>query len=173
MRLALLAPVLLLGSALGSGSATAQSEPKEVTIKNGRGEDVGRAIMREKGDRIQINVRVTGLSPGSHGMHLHAVGLCEGPGFPTAGAHLNPAQLKHGRKNPQGFHLGDLPNLQVGKGGKGNKTVDVTGAEARSGFKTFLGTSGLALVIHADRDDELTDPTGNSGARIACAVFLP
>jgi Cu-Zn family superoxide dismutase len=105
-------------------------------------------------------------------MHLHAVGVCQGPGFTTAGSHLNPAGLKHGRLSPQGHHLGDLPNLVVDQNGKADATVDVTGAETAKGLKAFLGR-GMSLVIHADPDDEKTDPTGGSGARVACAAFRP
>lgn len=159
--------VLALGC--GGGSTV---PPVESIVRNDRSADIGRALLKQKGDQIQVQVRVTGLKPGRHGMHLHAAGVCQGPAFTTAGSHLNPAGLKHGRLNPQGHHLGDLPNLVVDQNGKADATVDVTGAETAKGLKAFLGR-GMSLVIHADPDDEKTDPTGGSGARVACAAFRP
>jgi len=161
------AVVLALGC--GGGSTV---PPVESIVRNDRSADIGRALLKQKGDNVQVQVRVTGLKPGRHGMHLHAVGICQGPAFTTAGSHLNPAGLKHGRLNPQGHHLGDLPNLVVDQNGKADATVDVTGAETAKGLKAFLGR-GMSLVIHADPDDEKTDPTGGSGARVACAAFRP
>ena len=170
MRHALVGSVALVVLACGGGSSA--PPPVESIVHNDRGTDIGRAALKQKGDKIQVQVRVTGLKPGRHGMHLHAAAVCQGPAFTSAGSHLNPAGAKHGRLNPAGPHLGDLPNLDVDKNGKGNASVDVTGAEAAKGLKAFLG-KGLALVIHADPDDEKTDPTGGSGARVACAAFKP
>lgn len=99
-------------------------------------------------------------------MHLHEVGLCDPPAFAGAGAHWNPAGRKHGHQNPEGTHAGDLGNLTVKANGKGSAEVLIA--------KGTMGPapSGLAIVIHAKRDDEKTDPSGDSGDRIACgAVF--
>jgi Cu-Zn family superoxide dismutase len=145
----------------------------ESTIHTADGTAIGAVTLRQTGERIQVRVRVTGLPPGNHGMHLHAVALCDPPGFQSAGGHLNPGSKQHGHQNPQGFHLGDLGNLAVGTDGRGDVTVDVVGAEAKAGLPSFLGAGGVALVIHADKDDERTDPSGNSGARIACAAIKP
>ena len=162
-----------LAAACGGGSAP-MPEPKEAVLRNSSGLDVGRVTLREHGERISVRVRVTQLPAGYHGMHLHAVGRCDGPDFQSAGGHLNPGgQMKHGHKNPQGPHLGDLGNIHVGDDGRGDVTVEVQGAEARSGMRTFLGNEGLAVVIHAAQDDELTDPSGSSGARVACAAIMP
>ena len=171
MRQTLVASVALGLLACGGGGSSAPP-PVESIVRNDRSADIGRAMLKQRGDRIQVQIRLTGLKPGRHGMHLHATSLCQGPGFTTAGSHLNPGGMKHGRLNPQGHHLGDLPNLDVDKNGKADATVDVTGPEAAKGLKAFLGR-GMALVIHADPDDEKTDPTGSSGARVACAAFKP
>jgi Cu-Zn family superoxide dismutase len=174
MRYAILG--VLFALPLVGGGLPIDSSPKVVVLRDSAGQDVGRVSIREHGQRIQIRVKITGLPAGLHGMHLHEAGLCQGPRFESAGGHLNPGGLMHhGQKNPQGPHLGDLGNISVGKNYKGNKSVEVGGAEARAGMKTFLGLGqrGLALVIHANRDDEMTDPSGNSGARIACAELTP
>jgi superoxide dismutase, Cu-Zn family len=154
------------GAGMGSGGG-AMPDTKEAVLRDSSGAEVGKVTLREAHERIQLRVEVHGLPPGQHGMHLHEAGRCEGPGFQTAGGHLNPGgTMRHGHKNPQGPHLGDLGNLTVGEDRKADKTVEVSGAEARLGFKTFLGMgqNGLTLVVHANVDDELTDPSGNSGA---------
>lgn len=159
---------------LGCGGGPVPSPlPVESILRDASGAEVGRVTLRERGERVQVDVRVTGLAPGEHGMHLHAVGLCEPPAFTSAGGHYNPRNFRHGHRNPQGPHLGDLGNLFISSNGRGEKTVELVGPEVRTGIKPLLGSTGLALVVHADRDDETTDPSGNSGARIACAVIGP
>jgi len=162
---------LALALALGCSGGAGSVPPIESMLRNEAGAEVGRVTLRERGERIQVDVRVTGLAPGEHGLHLHAVARCEAPGFQTAGGHLNPTNHRHGHLNPQGPHLGDLGNLFVSSNGRGEKTVELVGAEVRAGLKTFVGAQGLSLVVHAGSDDETTDPSGNSGARIACAVI--
>ena len=130
----------------------------------------------DTGAIFQVTAR--GLPPGVHGMHLHDVGLCEGPGFDSAGPHWNPSTAQHGLENPQGPHWGDLPNITVGPDGSFTGNVTVEGSylkESRlkgaSRGGPILDANGFALVIHADPDDNRTDPSGNSGARIACAAI--
>ena len=116
---------------------------------------------------LRLTIRVHDLPPGVHGMHLHEVGLCDPPAFAGAGAHWNPAGRKHGHRNPEGPHAGDLGNLTVRANGKGS-------AEALIAKGSMGPTpSGLAIVIHAKRDDEKTDPSGDSGDRIACGIVFP
>ena len=170
MRNILIASLLVVAAC---GGGTAAPAPVESSLRDAQGADVGRVTLRERGERIQVDVRVAGLAPGEHGLHIHAAGKCEPPAFTSAGGHLNPTNLHHGHRNPQGPHLGDLGNLLVGSDGRGQKTVELTGAEARAGLRALLGDSGLAVIVHADRDDEMTDPAGNAGARIACAAIGP
>jgi Cu-Zn family superoxide dismutase len=108
-------------------------------------------------------------------MHLHQVGRCDQGGTPTfasAGGHYNPAGRQHGTQNPEGPHAGDLPNVTVGADGRltlpDSGVVAVMNETARAGL---LDPDGTALVIHAQADDYRTDPSGNSGARIACGVL--
>ena len=100
-------------------------------------------------------------------MHLHQTGRCEAPGFASAGPHWNPTGKQHGSENPQGAHMGDLQNVTVEPDGSLSAEVAVPGGAA----SPMLDANGAALVIHADPDDYKTDPSGNSGARIACAVL--
>jgi len=116
---------------------------------------------------LRLAISVHDLPPGVHGMHLHEVGLCDPTAFAGAGAHFNPTGHKHGHQNAAGPHAGDLGNLTVKSDGKGR-------AEVLVAKETMSPTPrGLAIVIHAKPDDEKTDPSGNSGERIACGVVFP
>ena len=118
-----------------------------------------------------MRVKVSGLTPGNHGVHVHGAGLCEGPDFKTAGGHFNPAAKQHGLENPMGHHGGDMPNLVVGADGKGQAGAILAGVSLGEGDASLFHAGGTSLVIHADADDEKSDPAGNSGARIACGVI--
>lgn len=161
--------VLLVLAAAVSTSGAAQRVTREGILHDAAGKEVGRVELQQKSGSVVVSLRAQGLPPGLHGMHLHEAGRCEPPAFQTAGGHYNPHNREHGRRNTRGAHLGDLGNLRVGSNGRGNRTVTVADSETRKGLVSLLG-EGRALVIHADPDDDLTDPSGNSGARIACAV---
>lgn len=118
----------------------------------------------------ELRVMVDGLPAGPHGTHLHMTGKCDAPDFASAGGHLNPHSKAHGSDNPQGKHLGDLPNLIVGAGGKGSMTVPMPGSAAQLEAVLF-DADGTAVVVHAEPDDYRTDPSGNSGGRVACGVL--
>jgi len=137
--------------------------PVPFPILGPSGEPRGFASFFSDGRRTTIKVGAEGLPAGVHGIHLHAVGTCDGPKFDSAGAHWNPAGKQHGKDNPQGAHLGDLPNLTAGADGKASASFAIAGDMADA--------DGTALVIHAKPDDYKTDPSGNSGDRIACAVL--
>lgn len=119
-----------------------------------------------------LRIAASGLPAGVHGIHLHTAGKCEGPAFTSAGGHLNPAGHQHGKDNPAGSHLGDLPNLTVDGHGNG-ELVQTLSSDATTLRAQLFDADGAAVVIHADPDDYHTDPSGNSGARIACAVLRP
>lgn len=164
--------VLLTGLML-SGCATmfAGSPKATAELKNVKGESVGTASFWESADGVRIVAKVYGIPPGNHGFHIHTVGKCTPPDFMSAAAHFNPGGKQHGLKNPAGPHAGDLPNLEVEADGTGQLEYVTKMVTLGTGPTSLLGTAGRALVIHIDPDDETTDPTGNSGGRIACGVI--
>jgi superoxide dismutase, Cu-Zn family len=139
-------------------------------MQNKDGAELGSAGITPGKNGVQLDIDVTGLAIGSYGVHLHAIGKCDGPDFKTAGAHWNPAGKQHGRENPMGAHLGDLPNLVVTTANKGKLSVALPGLNI-NGDAGLLDADGTSIIIHAMADDYRTDPSGNSGARMICGVF--
>lgn len=135
-------------------------------------ESVGEARFEEEDNGVKVTVEVSGLPPGKHGMHIHEVGKCEGPDFGTAGGHFNPTLKEHGKDNPHGHHLGDLPNLEVKEDGTATMTVFAEGLTLQKDAEhSIMDGEGTSIVIHENEDDYMTDPTGESGGRIACGVI--
>jgi Cu-Zn family superoxide dismutase len=154
-------------------SMTASGQRATAELKDKDGKNVGSASLREEPDGVLVRVEVKGLTPGLHAVHVHAVGKCEGPAFATAGGHFNPTQKKHGFKNAEGAHAGDLPNMLVAKDGSGRFEALTDAITLRPGSLSVFDSDGSAIVIHATSDDYMTDPAGNSGDRIACGVIVP
>ena len=165
----LLAVTLCLASIVLAQTTPPPSAHADVI--NGQGEKIGTATLVQTNGGVQIDLSVSQLPPGTHGIHLHTVGKCEGPAFTSAGAHLNPEMKKHGKDNPEGPHAGDMANLEVGPDGTAKTTVVQAGVTLGDGPNSLFHEGGTALVIHHDADDYKTDPAGNSGARIACGVI--
>lgn len=131
-----------------------------------------RSTAEQVGDSIRVRIEADGLAPGAYGAHVHSTGRCDPPDFASAGPHWNPTDQKHGKDNPQGMHKGDLPNLLVGTDGRGSLEYTIPNAWIATGrTNVLLDADGAAIVIHQSPDDYRTDPSGNSGARIACGVF--
>jgi Cu-Zn family superoxide dismutase len=148
----------------------AEARAARAVLKNARGERVGMALLVAERGKVTLSLRVHDLPPGKHGLHLHAVGKCEGPDFQSAGPHWNPTGRTHGAKSPGGHHLGDLPNLEVGADGKGALRAVLADVRLGEGPNSLFGPEGTAVVVHEKADDETTDPSGNSGPRIACGL---
>lgn len=152
----------------GTQGASAASEPAaHANLAAADGGPRGMAHLTATTAGMRAHVEATGLPPGVHGIHVHTVGRCDAPDFQTAGAHWNPAAKAHGTDNPQGSHAGDMPNITIGADGRGTLDFALSGATMDS----LLDADGAAVVVHAAADDYRTDPSGNSGARIACGVL--
>ena len=150
------------GAAMASASAD---------IRDSTGRSIGTATASQSGDSVRVSIQGTAMPQGAHGAHIHMAGSCVAPAFTSAGDHWNPTGQRHGKDNPQGMHMGDLPNLLIGTDGRGTLEYTIPGARLSGGPMPFLDGDGAAIVIHASADDYRTDPSGNSGARIACGVF--
>jgi Cu-Zn family superoxide dismutase len=159
----------LVVTALGCRSAGAQTAQAE--LRDSEGGRVATAALAQVEEGVNISLEALKLPPGTHGFHIHAAGRCEPPDFSSAGPHFNPHGRKHGLKNPEGAHGGDLPNFVVGLDGTGRLELVAKEVTLGEGLNSLFHPEGTALVIHASADDEVTDPAGNAGARIACGVI--
>ena len=162
--------VLLAGCSTFSQSPTTDNTAV-ADVVDAQGNAVATANFVQLGDAVRIVVDARGLPPGLKGVHIHETGKCEGPGFTTAGGHFNPEGKQHGALNPKGQHAGDLPNINIGGDGTGRMESASKLVSLVAGPSSLFDADGSALVIHAAADDFQTDPTGNSGARIACGVI--
>jgi superoxide dismutase, Cu-Zn family len=146
----------------------------EATLINGTGAQVGRAVFRQGATGLLVRIEATGLTPGWHGVHIHAVGECAAP-FSSAGAHVNHGEpaAPHGLLNPMGPDDGDLPNIHAAPDGSVNAEVFTTRARiADAGPGQWLwDADGSALIIHASPDDHTSQPIGGAGDRVACGVM--
>ena len=141
-------------------------------IMNTAGKKIGEVTLVQETEGVMINVQAKDLPPGPLGIHIHETGVCKAPEFTSAGAHFNPTGAEHGFDNPKGFHLGDLPNIEVDKDGKTSMKLTTSEITLKKGQEnSILDKDGSAIVIHEKADDYKTDPSGNSGARIACAAL--
>ncbi|MCM8556385.1 superoxide dismutase family protein [Sphingomicrobium sediminis] len=163
----------------GCGGDAADDETAEAPISQSTGPyslagvdgvEVGSVDLSQDPNGVTISVSVSGLSEGLHAVHLHETGDCSAGDFTSAGGHWNPTGAQHGRDNPEGAHLGDLANMSVGADGTGESNFLVTQASLDGGQYSIADADGTALVIHAGPDDYRTDPAGDAGSRVACAV---
>ena len=158
-------------SAMNEAAPGAAMQPAQ--LLDGAGKAIGQVEMSEDANGVTLKVTAAGLPAGTHGVHLHEKGMCEGPKFESAGAHWNPAGKQHGRDNPMGAHLGDLANMEAADGAEASSTYLVAGVTMGGTQNALADADGTSLVVHAKADDYKTDPSGNSGDRIACAVIAP
>ena len=166
------AMLVLALAACGGGDETRGAAPTATAeLMDVSGRDVGTAHLSEDSDGVRLLLEVHGLREGQKGVHIHETGSCEAPDFKSAGAHFNPAGKQHGTENPQGPHAGDLPNIEVKPDGTGRLDATTDRVTLGEGTGSLFDADGSALVVHAGPDDYTTDPSGNSGDRIACAVI--
>jgi Cu-Zn family superoxide dismutase len=152
---------------------TAPAPAAVAQLADATGRGVGQATLLETRGGVRILIDVTGLPPGIKGVHIHEVGRCDPPAFDSAGAHFNPTKVEHGSSNPRGPHAGDLPNITVEADGRGHLEVTARRVTLQTGPTSLVDADGSAVVVHERADDLRTDPSGDSGARIACGVVVP
>ncbi|OCT17050.1 hypothetical protein A8709_23965 [Paenibacillus pectinilyticus] len=165
--------LILSGCSAAKTTAVTEAAPPPTSVSlsliGSNNQPVGKAELTAVKDGVQLDVQVSGLPPGVHGIHIHEKAVCEAPTFDSAGSHFNPQKKEHGFLNPKGFHAGDLPNLVVDAQGNGTfRAVTKSAVLVPDKPNSLIKPDGFSLVIHEKEDDLKTDPSGNSGKRIAC-----
>jgi Cu-Zn family superoxide dismutase len=164
--------------ALGSGCATASRMGNAVSRATAimydiNGAPIGTAdLWQEPSGLVNVEIASLALPAGTHGIHFHEVAKCEGgaTAFSTAGAHYNPLAKQHGLSNPLGTHAGDAPNVVVQGGGFAHVSFTTDRVTLTPGTISLFDADGSSIVVHANADDQISQPSGNSGPRIACGV---
>lgn len=156
-------------SMFGGGSDPAPVTRARVELRNATGTSLGQVTLDKTPEGVLMTGILSGLPPGTHGFHFHDIGQCT-PSFEAAGDHFNPTKKTHGLRNPKGPHAGDLPNLNVPESGTVRLEMVASGVSLGSGKNNLLAGDGSALIVHTFADDNVTDPAGNSGTRVACGV---
>ena len=165
-KLAILIPALLLTAC--ETVAEPQGGPSAPLINTG-GQQIGTVRAWQTAGGVSFHVKASGLPHGVHGIHVHPIGRCDPPDFASAGTHWNPTNKQHGLNNPNGPHAGDMPNVT----GAANGVLDQTVVLAKATMAQLLDADGSSIMIHANADDYVSQPAGNSGPKIACAVIGP
>ena len=142
-------------------------------ISDLNGAPIGTAqLWQDRGGLVHVDIASIALPAGTHGIHFHAVGKCEGgaTAFSSAGAHYNPLGKEHGLSNPAGPHAGDAPNIVIPASGVGRVSFTTDRVTLTPGPTSLFDADGSSIVVHANADDQVSQPAGNSGPRVACGV---
>lgn len=154
-------------AAMANEATTVPSARAELSTADGK--PAGVATIKEEDGGLKVSYMAQNLPLGPHAVHIHTTGKCDGPAFESAGGHWNPTNKQHGTENPQGPHLGDLPTMSVADNGVGSVLFTIPGGT----LTELMDADGAAFMVHADADDNKTDPAGNAGGRIACGIVNP
>jgi Cu-Zn family superoxide dismutase len=164
--------ILILTAAAALTACETAREPAggaPMPLIDSAGRQIGTVVAWQTTGGISFRVSASGLPHGLHGIHVHPIGRCDPPDFASAGTHWNPTGRQHGLNNPNGPHAGDLPNVEVAANGVLSQTVVLPNAT----MAQLLDADGSSIMIHAQADDYVSQPAGNSGPKIACAVIGP
>lgn len=169
-RLLALVPAFVLAAAPLAWSAPTSAH---ADIVNELGARIGTAQFTAGAHGVRVTIEIAHIPPGKHGIHIHAIGKCDPPSFASAAGHFNPTSSHHGVNNPQTPHphLGDMPNLTADKEGNARAHFVLAGVTLDDGPDSLFHQGGTAIVVHAGPDDLISDPSGNSGNRIACGII--
>ena len=174
-KIALMVAGLATMTGCGLFGGGGSKDPAPVTraraeLRNAAGASLGQVTLDNTERGVLLTATLSGLPPGTHGFHIHSIGQCS-PTFEAAGEHFNPTDKQHGLRNPAGPHAGDLPNLSIPESGTVRIEMLASGVTLAKGRSSLLDSDGSALVVHTFADDHTTDPSGNSGTRVACGVI--
>jgi Cu-Zn family superoxide dismutase len=170
MKTTIVIPGLLTSLLLAACATQPASGPAAVAqLEAKSGSTVtGTVSFTPAGQKVRLDARVAGLTPGEHGFHVHESGDCSAADASSAKGHFNPAAKPHGHYGGMEHHTGDMPNLVADAGGNAKLSVELDLITITEGPTGILNRS---VVIHADPDDYKTQPAGNSGKRIACGTI--
>jgi len=158
-----------------SSVATERTGVAYATFSDVQGREVAAAeLWQDRNNVVHADIQFHSLPEGTHAIHFHAVAQCDPSGatpFASAGAHYNPLGRQHGLDNPAGPHGGDAPNFAVISGGNGRATFNTDRVSITAGSTSLFDADGSSIVVHAAGDDQISQPAGNSGGRIACGVL--
>ena len=164
--LAVLPMIAALAACAGGGYGGPSAEAVMTPTKGNA--TSGTVSFRQEGDSVVVTARLSGLTPGAHGFHIHEKGDCSAPDATSAGGHCNPHGKAHGHPDHADHHAGDMPQLMADAAGNASLTATLPGLSIGSGAANIVGRG---VIVHAAPDDFKTQPTGNSGARVACGVI--
>src|SRR5205823_1031964 len=161
---------IAVGSVLGvCALAWAQQMGATAALKPTTGNTTaGTVTFTQKGDKVSVTANVSGLSPGPHGFHIHEKGDCSSGDGMSAGGHFNPTGKPHGNPSVPDHHTGDMPMLVADASGNASLSMELGAMTLGSGATDIVGK---AVIVHKDPDDYTTQPTGNSGGRVACGLI--